>query len=237
MGLAAEAAGTLRSERVRFKPALAADDTSAWTLRDALLVACGCDRRTEPLAYWQWQELHLALQEVRGVIAGHPTIPAGIEVERWANQPSRSLDEVLTVLDAVGTSDDVPVPDKPSLGPWCDPPTIATCRSPYIPLTALVHAWGDPHRRWSEVVAEFDLQPNMTSRELLLRLDPAIRDKTPAADVQSNGWRLRHWMTLQSENTAPVRWLFAVTRTDPETDLHGLQERATAGIALQAKSA
>ena len=233
MGVAADAARALRSEHVRFAPAVSSVGTSSWTLRDALVTACGCDRRAGYLAYWQWEMVQAALQTVRAVIASNADLPPGLDVERWANQPTRTVDEVLEVLDAVRSTDDVELPEEPSIRAWCDPKAVATCRIPYIPLAAVVHAWGDRDRAWSDVVSEFDLAEGLSSWDLLRRVDPAIRDLPPPEGVRDAAWQLRSWQGLQSTSVAPVRWLFAVTEESPQTSLRTLLRRASEAVPAQ----
>lgn len=234
MSVAADAARVLRSEEVRFAPGMVSEGTSSWTLRDALVAACGCDRHAGHLAYWQWETVQAALQAVRAVLASNAGLPPTLDVERWANQPTRTLDEVLEVLDSVQSTDDIEVPEAPLMRPWCDPKIVATCRIPYIPLAALVHAWGDRARPWSELVAEFELVPDLSSWDLLRRVDPAIRDLPAPQGVQDSARQLRVWQGSQSASVAPVRWLFAVTDDLPEATLDALLQRADeASIAAQ----
>ena len=226
MGVAAGAARVLRSEHVRFAPGMVSDGTSSWTLRHALVAACGCDRHAGHLAYWQWETVQAALQAVRAVLASNAGLPPSLDVERWANQPTRTVEGVLEVLDSVQSTDDVEVPQAPSMRSWCDPKVVATCRIPFIPLAAVVHAWGDRERPWSELVAEFQLARDLSSWELLRRVDPAIRDLPAPQGVQDAARQLRAWQGSQSASVAPVRWLFAVTDDSPETTLNALLQRA-----------
>ena len=226
MGVAADAARVLRSEHVRFAPGMVSGGTSSWTLRDALVAACGCDRHAGHLAYWQWETVQAALKAVRSVLASSAGLPPTLDVERWANQPTRTAEEVLEVLESVQSEDDVEVSEAPSMRSWCDPKIVVTCRIPYIPLAALVHAWGDRERPWSDLVAEFRLAPDLSSWDLLRRVDPAIRDLPAPQGVQDAARQLRAWQGSQSASVAPVRWLFAVTDDSPETALDSLLQRA-----------
>ncbi|WP_425413684.1 DUF6197 family protein [Nitriliruptor alkaliphilus] len=233
MGVAAEAATVLQSDMVQFVPALAAEGASAWTLRDALIAACGCDRRAGPMAYWEWQELHATLRRTREVVARHAGVPLGVNVEQWANQPSRTLEEVIGALHAVPVADDLPIPPSPSLRPWCDPKVASRCRIPYIPLAALVHAWGDRDRPWSDVARSFELVAAMSSWDLLRAIEPSIRDAAPAEEVADIAWTLRGWKSLVAESAAPSRWLHSVAEDDPTITLTQLWDQASEAVAAQ----
>jgi hypothetical protein len=231
MGVVAGAAGVLRSDSVRFAPALVTEGTSTWTLRDAIVTACGCDRRAGPLAYWEWQGLHATLDSAREVIARHADISPVTDPEQWANQPTRTLAEVLEVLDAVPVAADVPVPPEVSLRPWCDPKVVSRCRIPYIPLAAIVHAWGDLDRAWSDAVQPFELTAEMSSWDLLRTIEPAIRHETPGDGVAETAWMLRRWKGAVADTVAPARWLHTVIEGDPSITLRQLRDRATDAVA------
>lgn len=226
VGVAGRAAIVLRSERVRFAPALGRVDGSTWTLRDALLTALGCDRTAGPLSYWQWEDLYVLLRTVRAAIESHVNLPLNMNVEQWANQSGRRLEEVLQALDAVSSDEDVPVPSAPTLRPWCDPRVVSRCRVPFIPLGALAHAWGDADRPWSDVAEEVSLTEEMTSWDMLRRIDPVIRDTPPAAGVSHAAWVLRAWKILQYESLSPARWMLLMAAEDPSVTLEQLLGRA-----------
>lgn len=229
MGVVREAAEVLRSGERRFAGTAEASGSSSWTLRDALLVALGCHRRAGPLAYWQWRELHAALREARDLIVVHTEAPPRVDAERWANQPSRTVDEVLAALDAVPEERDVQPLDEVSLRPWCDPSIQVTCRIPFVPLASLVHAWADPTRGWSETADRLGLTPDMTSWDLLDRLEPQIRDVTPPEGVARSAGLLRDWMVAHGA-TSPARWLFEVAAVSPAISLEELDHRASEAI-------
>jgi hypothetical protein len=149
-----------------------------------------------------------------------------MDAERWANQPDRTLEEVLAALDAVAADQDVPLPREVRKRPWCDPRTITTCRVPFVPLAALVHGWGSPQEPWTNVVERFGLVRQMTSWDLLDRIDPQIRDLPAPAEAAVIAAALRGWMSRQDEYVAPVSWLFSVTADDPEMSLNDLHEHA-----------
>ena len=159
-----------------------------------------------------------------------------MDIEQWANQPSRTIDEVLDVLDAVAADGDIDAPDPPTLRPWCSTKTAARCRIPYIPLAAVVHAWGDGDRSWSSVVDEYRLDPDLSPWEALQRLDPVIRDVAPHPDVADAAWELREWLIAEEHSYSQIRWLFDVTENEPTTDLPTLRKRAVVAAAeLQAQ--
>ncbi len=225
VGVIGEAGRLLRSEARQFVGEPDATGAS-WTLRDALLVALGCHRRAGPLAYWEWRELHAALREARDLIGAHTGAPPSMDVERWANEPSRTLEEVLTALDAVPEHQDVHPPELVSLRPWSRPSVLATCRLPFIPLACLVHGWDDPTCGWSQFAGRLELTPDSTSWALLDRLEPEIRDVTPPEGVAETAWLLRQWMVLDGLSSSPVRWLFEITADEPDVCLTELVGRA-----------
>lgn len=228
-GVAAAARALLGSERVRFAPALAGDGTATWTLRDALVTAVGCDRRAGPLAYWEWESLYASLESARRGIASRVDLPDRMDLEQWANQRPRTAEEVLEALEAVPEDEDVPVPAAPVVRPWCDAKVISRCRIPFIPLAAVTHAWGDMDRPWSDVAGEFGLTAELTSWELLRRIDPTIRDTTASAPVAEVAWDLRRWKGLDplSDSFSTARWLFSVAEADSSVTLEGLRDRAS----------
>lgn len=234
-GVAATAADVLRSEEVRFVPALAGESVSGWTLRDALVSALGCDRRAGPLAYWEWESLYSSLERTRTAIANRLDLSPKVDAERWANQGARTLEEVLRALDAVSEDEDLPVPAVPTRRAWCDPKVVTRCRVPFVPLAAVTHAWGAMDRPWFEVADELGLTAELTSWELLRKIDPVIRDAPAQAPVADVAWDLRRWKGLdeRSDALASAKWLFTVTSSDPSVTLHDLRARAHEAIRRQ----
>ena len=228
MGVIREAGRLLRSEERQFVGAADATD-SAWTLRDALLVALGCHRRAGALAYWEWRELHAALQAARGLLDVHTGAPPHMDAERWANQ--RPLEEVLAALDAVPEEQDVQPLEAVTLRAWCRPSSQSTCRIPFIPIACLVHGWGDPARGWSETADRLGLTPGSSSWDVLDRLEPEIRYLAPPENLDETASLLRKWMVdVDAASTSPVQWLFDVTANEPSTALTKLAQRAQEAI-------
>ena len=215
MGLVATAAEVLREEGRQFGPALGSVNASAYTLRHALLTASGCHRRAEPVAYWEWESIYDALGAARSTIAAYAPHTTTPDLERWANQPGRTLTEVLDALDAVPASEDVPAPPSITRRSWCHPDTVATCRLPFVPLGMIVLAWGDPERPWEEVVGQFGLTPEMTSWDLLRRLDPPTRHAPSPPDLRGQVRNLHKRMSAQTTALSPVGWLFASAEGEP----------------------
>lgn len=229
MGVLLEAGRLLQSDERRFVGEPGATG-SAWTLRDVLLVALGCHRRAGPLAYWEWRELHAALRAARSLLDAYTEAPPHMDAERWANQPLRTLEEVLAALDAVPEDRDVQPLEEVSLRPWCDPSYPATCRIPYVPLACLVHGWGDPERGWSETADRLGLTPNSSSWDVLDRLEPEIRHVPAPEGTAETAWLLRRWTVLEDVSTSPVRWLFEATSDEPSIPLSELVQRAQEAI-------
>lgn len=229
VGVLREAGRLLQSEERRFVGDPGATD-AAWTLRDALLGALGCHRRAGALAYWEWRELHATLQAARDLLDAHTGSPPRMDAERWANQPSQTLEEVLAAIDAVPEEQDIQLLEKVSLRPWCDPSSPATCRIPLVPLACLVHGWGDPSRGWSETADRLGLTPASTSWDVLDRLDPEIRGVPAPEGTAQTAWLLRQWMGLEEASTSPVRWLFETTADEPAVPLSKLAQRAQEAI-------
>lgn len=229
VGLLQEAGRLLESDERAFVGDPGATG-AAWTLRDAMLTALGCHRRAGTLAYWEWRELHAALQAARELLHAHTGAPPQMDAERWANQPSRTLDEVLAAIEAVPEEQDVDVAASVSLRPWCDPTTAGKCRIPFVPLACLVHGWGDPTRGWSATADRLGLTPASTSWDVLDRLEPEIRGVPAPEATAASAWALRRWMGLDETATSPVRWLFDVTADDPTASLSKLTERAEGAI-------
>lgn len=126
MGIITHSASRLRSSEAQFAPALSGGGASTWTLRDVLLDACGCDRVAGPMAYWEWRAIHEALAAVREILTPRADAPPGMDVERWANQPARTADEVLAVLNTVDEAEDISAPESGGMRPWCNPRQITT---------------------------------------------------------------------------------------------------------------
>ena len=224
VGVIAAATESLRSER-RFVPALRAGESGGWTLRDAFVTACGCRREAGPLAYWQWEEVYGVLRAAREAVVAHADVPVGMELERWANQPSRTLEEVLEALTAVPDSADVPPPQELSPRPWCKLTVASTCRIPFVPLAALIDAWEDHERPWSQVRDQYGLEPGVSVWEVLRRVDPVIRQRPSSSSVHEDALLLREYMA-KTEDADPVRWLDTVTAGEAGSDLVTLREVA-----------
>lgn len=227
MGILGDASDVLSSQSRSFQPALGTTDATGWTLRDALLTAAGCDRVAGPMAYWEWRELHDVLAEARQRLHPHIGAPATIDVEQWANHANRSLDEVLTALNAGRGEGDIEAPEALTMRPWCDPKVVSTCRVPFVPLAVTVQAWTARGDRWRDVAARYDLTPSSTSWQTLDAIEPDIRDVEPPPDVRGVAMALRVWMRLQSDTANSTSWLFTVC--GQSTELPELVDRARQG--------
>lgn len=224
MGILADASEVLRSRSELFQPALGTTDAAGWTLRDALLAAAGCDRVAGPMAYWEWREIHETLAKARERLHPHFDAPSTMDAEQWANQASRSLDEVLAALDAGYEDGDIAPPETLTMRPWCNPKVVSTCRVPFVSLAVTVHAWAAHGGPWADFVTDYELGPSLTSWQMLDTIEPALRDVEPSPDVHHVAMTLRAWMRQQSDTANSTRWLFAVC--DENSELAELVERA-----------
>lgn len=224
MGILADARDLLASETRAFVPAFAGSEAAGWTLRDALVTAAGCDRTAGPMAYWEWRDVLQVLDAARQCLTPHVGTATTTDVERWANQSGRTLDEVLAVLDTGCSEGDVDAPGQLTMRPWCNPKIVSTCRVPFIPLAATVHAWKMHGGTWADTAARYGLARSTTSWQSLDAIEPDIRDSTPPPDIYAQTMTLRAWMRDGSDATNASRWLFAVC--EQTTELLELLERA-----------
>lgn len=224
MGILADASDVLKSRSESFQPALGATEAAAWTLRDALLTAAGCDRVAGPMAYWEWQEIHEVLTQARERLRPHIEAPGTVDAEQWANQAGRSLDEVLAALNVAREDGDIAAPEVLNMRPWCDPKVVSTCRLPFVSLAATVLAWTVHGDRWGDFATDYELTSSSTSWRTLDAIEADIRDVEPAPDLRELAMTLRAWMREQTHTANSTRWLFSVC--DGSTQLPELVERA-----------
>ena len=224
MGIIADARDLLAGETRAFVPALAGSEAAGWTLRDALVTAAGCDRTAGPMAYWEWRDVHDVLDAARQRLARHLGTSMATDAERWANQSGRTLDEVLSVLDAGCSEGDIDAPSQLTMRPWCNPKTVSTCRVPFIPLAATVHAWTMHGGTWADISGRYGLTRSTTSWQSLDAIEPDIRDSAPPPDVYEQAMALRAWMRDGPDTTNASTWLFAVC--EETTELPELLDRA-----------
>lgn len=228
MGILTDAADILASESRPFVPALSASEATGLTLRDALLMAAGCDRVAGPMAYWEWREIHEILASARERLHPHTGAPATVDAEHWANQPSRTLDEVVAALDAGRGEGDIDAPVELTMRPWCNPKVVSTCRVPFVPLAATIQAW-TMRGGWDAMVTRYSLTPSTTSWQTLDAVEPDVRDVAQLEGVYGPAMTLRAWMRLQSDTANSTMWLFTVC--NESTELPELVDRAEAAIA------
>ncbi len=238
MGLIERAREILADDAVEFSAALdqsEASSSSSWTLRDALVTAAGCNRKAGLFAYWEHAELKIAINQVWSVLEGftveqHP--------ERWANQSGRTKAEVLAVLDGGLGQGDVDVPAIVTLRPWCNPGLVRTCRIPFVPLAAFVHAWALREATITQVLKHFEIDARMNPWEFLDRIEPDIRHTDAADSVVPIAETLRSWMAMQRpEIYLPSRLFCEIAASDPALRVDGVMELAATSMArLQAAS-
>lgn len=217
MGVLEQAADKLRSEKHQFVPALdeARATSSTWTLGDALLDGCGCHRKAGPLAYWEHHEIHDTLVAAFELVAAEAGATDG---RAWSNEPQRSLAEVLEVLSAAAAKGDLRGPAVVRMRPWCKASDQFTCRIPFIPLAALMHAWKLAPVPLQAFVDRYDLKPSMDPWALLDLVDPDIVGTEPPEGIADAAGELRavmeRWPTGQIHNPSHLFTTLAASNLD-----------------------
>ena len=154
------------------------------TVRDLLCEAVGVHRRAGTLAYFE----HQVLRDVLGQVTALLSATAGADVHLWAAERSRRPAEVVDLFARV--DGDVDVPPAPTLRPWCDPGEIRTCRIPFVPFAAAVHALAATGTTLADLVHTHQLAA-CDPWEMLARLDPLIVGTDPPAEVTRAAMTLR----------------------------------------------
>jgi hypothetical protein len=219
VGVLERAAEQLRSDKVQFAPVL--DDInssgSTWTLADALVHGCGCRRSAGPLAYWEHLDISQAIKEAFDRIAAAAGVTNG---KAWSNEPQRKLSEVLDVLETAAAGGDVAAPELVRLRPWCDPSKQFTCRIPFVPLAALMHAWKLNPCPLDKLVGDYDLEMFMDPWVLLERVEPDIVDTSSPGGVAEDAAKLRlgmkHWPI--GPIYSPTKLFVTIAATDPSLE-------------------
>lgn len=215
----AAAAATLASDEVAFVPAqdqLGANVSSPWTLRDALLVSGRMRRKAGPLACWEWRGL---VGELNAALARLGSALDEVDAERWSNAAGRTRQEVIDLLLGCA-EDDVDVPSAATLRPWCDPSLLRTCRVPFVPLAALVHAWSARSASVAEIVEHFGLAETTDPWTLLDRVDAEIAFTEAPDDVAAKADVFRGAMASRvPELHSPCALLCLLVEHSPAADL------------------
>lgn len=154
------------------------------TVRDLLCEAVGVHRRAGTLAYFEDQPLRDALGEVAELLSA----TVGADLHLWAAERSRQQAEVVDLFARV--HGDVDVPPAPTLRPWCEPGEIRTCRIPFVPFAAAVHALASSGMTLADLVQTHQLAVR-DPWEMLARLDPLIVGTDPPAEVTRAAMALR----------------------------------------------
>lgn len=218
-GWFAAAAAVLANDEVSFVPAqdqLGSDVSNPWTLRDALVVSGGIHRKAGPLAYWEWRRL---VDELNAALSRLGAVIEEASAERWSNTSGRTRQEVVDLLSDCA-KDDMAVPSSPTLRPWCDPSLIRTCRVPFVPVAAVVHAWSSMACSVAEFVDRFDLQKTTDPWTLLDRVDAEIAFTDPPDGVAAIAEVFRAAMAAQDpEIYSPSALLWWLLEHDPKAEL------------------
>jgi len=144
---------------------------AAPTVRRFLLEGLGCDRRADPIAYFEYEVLYEALGEARRLME----LTGGVGVESLRLSPDDWLGELESVLAPTAA---VAVPGLTTLRPGCEPKVRpGTCRLPTVGVVAVAHFGlsDDPSRSLGEVLGGLGIEPGMTSIQVLEEVDPRIR--------------------------------------------------------------
>lgn len=214
------AAETLDRGDVAFVPAqdqLESDVSNPWTLRDALVVSAGCHRKAGLFAYWEWRSLVDHLNEAWF------RIEAALDVgsaERWSNRSGRTKQEAIDVVRQVSADGDMDLPDAATLRPWCDPSLVRTCRVPFVPLAAVVHAWALRPGTVKELVRRLDVEATTDPWTLLDRAEAEIAFTDSPENVSEFAGVFRSSMAAQvPEMYSPAALLCEMASAVPTADL------------------
>lgn len=224
MALLAAAREILASDDVEFVASLDqldSDVVGPWTLRDALIVASGCDRKVGPFAYWEHREIGGAINQVWDRLAEHVDAPP----EGWSSSKGRTKADVLTALDsALGAGDDIAAPESVTMRPWCTTKLVRTCRIPFVPLGALVHAWGPRGGKLQGLLDHFEIDATTDAWTILDRVEPEIRNVPAVQDVADIADYLRGCMhDAEPEIYSPALLLAGL---DPRLTLDGVRKQS-----------
>lgn len=233
-GWISAAAETLEQYDVAFVPAqdqLESDVSNPWTLRDAFVVGAGCHRKAGPFAYWEWRHLGSELNE------GWSRIEAALDVEsaeRWSNTSGRMKQEVIDVLRQVAGRGDLETPDPPTLRPWCDPSLVRTCRVPFVPLAAVVHAWALTPGTVAEQVRRLGIEVTTDPWTLLDRAEAEIAFTDPPDDVGKFAGAFRASLAAQvPEMYSPAVLFCEMAEADPTADLAACVQNAESFVSAK----
>lgn len=230
MALLAAAREILAGDDVEFVASLdqlESDVVGPWTLRDALVVASGCDRKVGPFAYWEHREIGDAINQVWDRLAEHVDAPSA---EGWSSSKGRTEADVLAALDsALDAGDDIAAPESVIMRPWCTTKLVRTCRIPFVPLGALVHSWGHRGGELQDLLDHFEIDETTDPWTILDRVEPGIRDMPASEDVADVADFLRSRMhTAEPEMYSPALLLVA---TNPRLTLDGLRQQSVLASA------
>lgn len=225
MALLAAAREILASDDIEFVASLdqlESDVVGPWTLRDALVVASGCDRKVGPFAYWEHREIGDALTRVWERVAVHVDAPSP---EGWSSSKRRTKAEILNVLDrALDAGGDIAAPQSVTIRPWCTTKLVRTCRIPFVPLAAVVHAWAHRGGGLQDLLEHFGIDAMTDPWILLDRVEPEIRDLPAAENAADIADFLRSRMhAAEPEIYSPARLL---AELDPLLTLDELRDQS-----------
>ena len=139
--------------------------------------------------------------------------------ERWSNASGRTRQEVVDLLSDCA-KDDMAVPSTATLRPWCDPSLIRTCRVPFVPVAAVVHAWSAVACSVAEIVDRFELEKSTNPWTMLDRVDAEIAFTDPPDGVTAHAEVFRAAMAAQHpEIHSPSAFLWWLLEHDPKATL------------------
>jgi len=222
VGLLAAARKILSNDDVEFVASLdqlESDVAGPWTLRDALVVASGCDRKAGPFAYWEHREIGAAMNQAWDRLGAHVD---GSSVQGWSRAKGRTKADVLGALDQALADGDVAVATELTMRPWCTTKLIRTCRIPFVPLAALAHSWSARGGSLGDLLGHFEIDALTDPWQILDRAEPTIRDVPAPPDTSELADYLRGRMNeSEPEIYSPARLL---VQLEPGLTLDGLRD-------------
>lgn len=97
------------------------------------------------------------------------------------------------------------------LRPWCDPKLVRTCRIPFVPLAAVLHAWEHREAGLEDVLGEFSVVATTDPWTILDRVEPLIREVKASKQVPVVADLLRSWMhEVEPQTQSPAQLLCGI---------------------------
>ena len=162
---ACAAASTLHDRQIR------RDSSVAPTPRRFLLEGLGLDRRAEPVAYFEYEELYGLLKIARTALEK----ASGLGLEQITLRPGTWFEELELLFRSLPDSQ---VPRLVTLRPGCEPKVRpGTCRFPTVGVVAVAHfaLICHPGAPLARSLRELKIVRDTTSYGILKAVDPSIR--------------------------------------------------------------